>query len=429
MDVDLILMDCKLIIPLTNLRQFKFCLASRTKITSHTHRNTIHVCGDLRSFFVNCGLQLHYYDSHEYFQNWVSTSRIEPSFAHHCNIVVSSPSPLSGLIKPEIVAGLSSNKVLASEPDCPASLNVHEFLAFQSLFGPAYCRWEYILAQLGSSTLNFSSEITSSVIQHLTTEVGTVNEEDPSHHLRAAHSVFEDYSFCLQLINQIEARLSTLTLNWREVHCMDLIITLLLRLHSLGPPAIVTEAIELIGNVRMTLLRWSESLTQEIQAAVNDQVVQDCSRYLFQTALLGRRTFSTFVDDLSTLEAEGCDMTVDTLLSFISFSIALQNSLPTNPETIATRLKNALVRDTKLVHSLRLMLHASLKNHPECLRQALNILWPVQSRECSNISFLPHGDWVQMQVCCVEGKLISRSKSLRNDHFEIDVNESLAILQ
>ncbi|TLD22632.1 hypothetical protein E2P81_ATG07825 [Venturia nashicola] len=385
----------------TSKQEFRFCLASRTKITSHTHRNTAHVCGDLRSFFVNCGLQLHYYDNHQAFRNWVSTTKIEPSFAHHCKLVLSGSSPLSNLItKPDskVVRGLSSNQVLASEPDCPANLNVHEFLAFQSLFGPAHCRWEYIIAQLGSSTLNFSSETISSVIQHLATEVGIVNEEDPSHHLRAAHSIFEDYSFCLQLINQIEARLSSLTLNWREVHCMDMIITLLLRIHSLSPPAIATQAIELIEDVRSTLLGWSENLTQEIRAAANDQVVQDCSKYLFQAALLGRRTFSTFVDIFDILEGQDGDMTANTLLSFISFSIALQNSLPTNPETISIRLKNALVEDTKLVHSLRTMLRASLQNHPECLSQALNTVWPMPSRECSDVSFPPHDDWVKMQI-------------------------------
>ncbi|KAE9969172.1 hypothetical protein BLS_005470 [Venturia inaequalis] len=381
-------------------QQFKFCLASHTKITSDTHRNTVHVCGDLRSFFVNCGLQLRYYDNQEAFQNWVATTRIEPSFAHHCKIEASSSSPLSNLIKPEVVAGLSSNEVLASEPDCPASLNVHEFLAFQSLFGPAHCRWEYIIAQLGSSTLNFSSEITSSVIQHLATEVGTVNEEDPSHHLRAAHWVFEDYSFCLQLISQIEARLSTLTLNWREVHCMDMIITLLLRLHSLGPAKIAAQAIGLIENVQATLQQWSDILTGEVRAAGNDLIVQNCSKYLFHTALLGRRTFSIFLEDEDNFNGADCDMTPQTLLAYISFSISLQNSLTANPNTLAAQLKNALVRDTKLVHFLRPLLRASLQKYPECLSRALDTLWPGQGRECSDVSFLapPLNDWAEMQI-------------------------------
>lgn len=331
----------------------------------------------------------------------MATTRIEPSFAHHCKIEASSSSPLSNLIKPEVVAGLSSNEVLASEPDCPASLNVHEFLAFQSLFGPAHCRWEYIIAQLGSSTLNFSSEITSSVIQHLATEVGTVNEEDPSHHLRAAHWVFEDYSFCLQLISQIEARLSTLTLNWREVHCMDMIITLLLRLHSLGPAKIAAQAIGLIENVQATLQQWSDILTGEVRAAGNDLIVQNCSKYLFHTALLGRRTFSIFLEDEDNFNGADCDMTPQTLLAYISFSISLQNSLTANPNTLAAQLKNALVRDTKLVHFLRPLLRASLQKYPECLSRALDTLWPGQGRECSDVSFLapPLNDWAEMQVC------------------------------
>lgn len=291
--------------------------------------------------------------------------------------------------------------MLASEPDCPANLNVHEFLAFQSLFGPTHCRWEYIIAQLGSSTLNFSSEIISSVIQHLATEVGTLNDENPSHHLRAAHSVFEDHSFCLQLTSQIEARLSTLTLNWREVYCMDMIITLLLRLHSLGPAMIATQAIELIENVRTTLLQWSDILTEEIRVAANDRIVQNCSKYLFQTALLGRRTFSTFVEDRDIFGGADCDMTVQTLLAYISLSISLQNSLPTNPDKLPAQLKNALVRDTKLVYSLRSLLRASLEKHPKCLSVALNIIWPGQDRECSDVRFLtaPHDDWAEMQVC------------------------------
>lgn len=353
-------------------------------------------------------------------------TRVEPSFAHHCKIVVSGSSPLSNLVTnfdSEVVKGLSSNKVLASEPDCPANLNVHEYLAFQSLFGPAHCRWEYIIAQLGSSTLNFSSEITSSVIQHLATEVGTVNEEDPSHHLRAAHLVFEDNTFCLQLISQIEARLVTLTLNWREVHCMDMIITLLLRLHSLGSASIAMQAIGLMENVRTTLLQWSDILTEEIRTAANDQTVQNCSTYLLHTALLGRRTFSIFVDGAD------CDMTAQTLLAYISFSVSLQNSLPANPDTLAVQLKNALVRDTQLVHHLRLSLRASLQNYSKCLSVALNVVWPGQGRECSDVHFLapPNDDWAEMQVCGLPVNTLPQLKQDQDDDIGYDVDKSLAI--
>jgi hypothetical protein len=381
----------------------KFRLASRVKTSAQTHRSTVHVSRDLDQFFVNCSLQLAYFDSHNGYNNWVATTRLQPTFAQHCKLTIPNNSPFATLLNQPDFANHStrpsSNAVLSSEPDCPNNLNVHEYLAIQGLFSPAYCRWPLIVSQLGSSSLNFSNEATSSLIQHLSCEVGPVNADDIACPFRAAHMALLDDVLCYQLIDQVKSRLATLALNWRESHSMAMIVALLTRLYSLASPTIAEQALRLIEDVRQVLCVWNELLYEEIRNARNEQTAQSCSMYAFEAALLGRRTFSVFMENHEGVYDPSGLLDAKALLSFISFSITLQNNCP-SPQKLSNSLKTALVRDIKLVYSLRSLLCESLEQNPQCLSQALDAVWPDSGRICSSISFLPfpHDHWAQMLI-------------------------------
>lgn len=402
----------------------KFCLASRNKIASQTHRNTVHVCQPLEQFFVNCGLELRYFDNGS-LKNWVATTRLEPSFMHHCKITIPDNSPLANVLtRPELSTDArrpESNKILSSEPDCPNSLNVHEFLAFQMLFSPSHTRWDFMLMQLGSSTLNFSSEAISNAMQHLTTEAGPVHGDDPTHHLRAAHAVFEDESFCMQLIDQITSRLSILTLNWRDSHSMSMIIALLSRLYSLASPTMAKKALQLIQDVRSVLSRWNSLLGEEIRNATSEASAQICGKYAFLTAILGRRTFSVFAESCDSTEIPNLYLNSETMVSFIAFSVAFQNNCP-NPQKLSASFKAVLVQDMKLTYSLRHLLRRSIEQHPQCLANALGALWPDLDRQCSNVHFLdrPNEGWCEMKITNPHMRRQSVMFHILEGHLRID---------
>ena len=376
-------------------------LASRTKSFLMTHYKGVHLPVSLEQVCLKNGLKLRYFDIAT--GAWTGRQTEKPTFAHHCQMTIPAYSPFSSLqLLPKFAAesnGPSSYEVLASQPKCPPGLNVHEFMAYQSLFSGKSQRWPLMLIELGSSNLNFSNEAVALLMTQLALQAGPTHEVDP---LRAVHRIFRQETFCKRLMEQIGQRLDVIHASWRETSCMEMLLTLILRICQLPPEPIAGEAVKLLEKARAVTFRWVVQLRLEIFRATDVEDSRRCSRYAFWAALLCRRTFAVHAKDVDCGKNE--DLRPAALRCFIGCSITLQDNLIGDPASLPAVARQALIRDLKMVYQMRFILRQSLEVSPDSLKSAINDVWPQPEGEApraySESKFLGarHEWWIESTV-------------------------------
>ncbi|KAI9733803.1 MAG: hypothetical protein M1818_007070 [Claussenomyces sp. TS43310] len=375
----------------------RLSLASTTKSFLSTHYANVGLPVSLDQVYLPSGLNFTYFD--ETSNAWPSRMVQRPTFAHHCKMMIPTSSPLSFLQSLPAFAvdanGPSSYDVVASQSRCPPGLNVHEFMAYQSLFSGKRRRWLSMLVELGSSNLNFSTEATGLLMSKLALQAGPAHTADV---LREAHIVFRDQAFCDRLVEQLHQRLDAISSNWRETNCMEMLVTLIIRLHSLASePTAISEALKLLERVRDITSKWMNSLRAEVETSTDAATCKNNSRYALWTALLCRRTFIIYAEGKAILDPIA-------LRCFIESSITLQDNMVGDPNALPHSLKSALIRNLKMVYRMRDALREAFEESPDSLISALNLVWPEpsggSSRQSSSLNFLPRPNewWVLLVV-------------------------------
>lgn len=312
------------------------------------------------------GLDFSFFDMDS--KTWVKEFDKPFTFQHVCGVHVplwlrASAIP-SSLHPPTVTTGPSSYEVVVSETQCPSNVSVHEFTACQRLLSGKNCRWLIMLVELGAANVNFSNESTMHMFNHLATQAGPAT---PNHDTFGdIHAVFRDMSFCDSLAAQVEKRLSDITSNWREIHCMDVMITLSLRLYDLAAPMI--RAKELLVQARHITLAWITRLRADVRNAKETFIAETAAKYAFSAALLCRRTFSNLTEPDTV-------MSEDDLSTFVQASLALQENLLVDVAKLPPTLKRMLIRDTKTTYKIKSLLLRSIRAHPQSLSMAINASW------------------------------------------------------
>ena len=369
-------------------------LASATKSFGSAHWKYYGFPVELDKLFVPSGLRFRYYDDD--LKVWPARLLNGMTFKHHFELILPPNSPYSESRIRKLLEShnISSYKIVASQTACPPGLNVHEFMAFQTLLSGKIRRWPQICAELGSSNINFSSEATTFLISRLTLQIGQMS---PSNPLGVVHEFFRDESFVKRLLEQLSHRLDDLASNWRETNSMETIITLILRVLLLSPN-LLPEAKVLLYKARETAREWLSQLRTKIRFTADAGGLRV---YCLWASILCRRTFSFAAE-------AGVALDTESLQCFLECSIILQDNLVSDPGVLPLLLKNALVRDIKLVHQMRHVLLQSVKYKPESLLSAIATIWPGVgggiTKLFSEIEFLPAPNdwWVQIRVSSTE---------------------------
>src|SRR3954471_22559832 len=105
-------------------------------------------------------------------------------------------------------------------------MSTHELLSYQRLLSGRARRWLTLLGELASPHLNFNCEDTMHLVGQLAVQAGPGRQHQDT--LGDVHAVFGDASFCACLAEQIGRRLDMIRTSWREVYCMEILITLCL---------------------------------------------------------------------------------------------------------------------------------------------------------------------------------------------------------
>ncbi|KAI9765661.1 MAG: hypothetical protein M1840_007218 [Geoglossum simile] len=378
----------------------RFSLASTTKSFLVAHYKKLRLPIALSEVIFPLGLDFSYYDTGS--ELWSKDLSETPTFAHHCGMSVPGNIPLSIVHSSSDFApdadGPSSYKVIASQTKCPPGLTVHEFMAYQSLYSGKTRRWFSMLVELGSSNLNFSVEATMLLFCQLALQAGPAHEDDT---LRTVHIVFRDDVFCERLIEQVDQRIDSIYSNWRESYCMEILVTLILRLCALGSGPTAKEGLRLLKKVRTATLQWISLLRAEVCGAIEADAAERATQYAFWAALICRRTFNVYIDKDGELGTED-------LRSFIEASISLRENLVVDPAKLSPTLRNMLIRDMKMAFRMRAIIRESIESNPDSLTLAINGVWPEaegdSGRSYSTWQFLskPHEWWVASTVEATE---------------------------
>ncbi|KAI1495818.1 hypothetical protein F5X99DRAFT_422623 [Biscogniauxia marginata] len=336
--------------------------------------------------------------SFELFDNasglWVHDLNKTLTLQHLCGVHI--PHTLKATILPEsqppkpTVDGPSSYEVQANQSQCPSSMSVHEFSAYQKLLAGQTRRWLQIIIELGSSNLNLSNEDTTRMLCQLAIQAGPPLSEDV---LRTTHVVFREHAFLDRLLQIIEKRIGAIHKNWREHNCMELLITLSLRLFDLssGPTRLHAEA--LLKSARDATLDWTVEIRKRVRTTKGANAVHQLTTYGFCAALLCRRTFAIHVRLKRAMSAQDIKI-------WIQASLALQENLLVDIARLPQALKSMLIRDTKMAYHMQPLLRTAITTHPASVGEGILTSWSDSSSSAaisfSSWNFLasPHNRWV-----------------------------------
>ncbi|KAF7513903.1 hypothetical protein GJ744_006517 [Endocarpon pusillum] len=381
-------------------------LGSTTKSFHRTHYKCVRFPAALEDVCLTNGLKWGYFDTAT--KAWPGRHAEKPTFAHHCQMTLPPGSPFSFMQFSNAFAvdsdGPSSYEVLASQTRCPSGLNVQEFTAYQTLFSGKSRHWPQMLIELASSNLNFSSEATALLMVQLALQAGPFHKSDP---LRTVHRIFRDEFFCRRLFEQINKRLDEISSNWREINCMQMLLTLILKMCSIGPELVIGEALKVLERIRAATFKWTSQLRSEIHRSTDAGTSQRCSRYAFWAALLCRKTFIQYVWDVDTTPSQ--DRHFAALRCFIECSITLQDNLFGDPAALPVPARNALIADLKMTYRIRFVLLRSLMASTKSLESAIDSVWPQSegqiARSYSPLESpeYPKDWWVKSTIRATEG--------------------------
>lgn len=367
-----------------------FHMGARTKSFLVSHYKGPALPASRSQVLLPFGPDLSYYDTVN--KRWSSRLPVNLTFAHLFPLDSSVLGFMNLQGDPDFAAnadGRSSYEIITRQNENPVNVTVHEYTTFQSLLSTQATRWLSLLRELGSSNLNFSQEATMHLVSYLALQVGP----NPSDNLlRQVHHVFEDPEFCHQLATQVQRILSRICNNWRESFCMDMLLTLILRIVNLGPESVAAEGHRLLHCVRQITSDWAGKIRHEIQSGVSAETAERLSVYGLLSGILCKRTFSAQQDSI---------LDSNSLQTFLAASLTIQENVQ-DPARLSSTIRGMLVRDLRISFSLESLLRNSILECPSAIGSAIETVWPHainSERTYSYWKIVPRsGGWMESQV-------------------------------
>lgn len=310
-------------------------LASTTKSFLGTHYAHQRFPVDQSQVFKPNALSYSYFDRQS--KSWPGWKRLRPSFAHQSRLMLPSNSPYSALQDTpgfeDTSGGPSSYEIVGSQSSCPPGLNVHEYMAFQSLKAGKARRWVTLLTEMASSSLNFSTESVVMLVSHLAWQLGPPNESTEPHGV--AHSIFLDSSFCDCLLTQLQLKLECIASNWRETNVMEIVLTIVLRVTELTSEH-TDAAMAILNRIREVTTLWVRKLRAETYQASDSKSARNCQTYLLMAALLCKRAC------FKLLNVE--DPPEFAITAFLEACIVVHDNIPENVQELPRLARSHIIR-------------------------------------------------------------------------------------
>ena len=183
----------------------------------------------------------------------------------------------------------TSNKLIASQAECPESLTMHEFYAFGTLRSGHRLQWRNIARELTAHVLKFSCHEVYALIMQAALQAGPSSKGQVC---RESHVDLEEIEFGRSLLSALNDALGTIEGNWQGASAARIFVALATRLLSLSPCEVVREGcFRFLRRAREISLRWTREVRQQLQKGRKEEELTGLNMRTLEMALTCHGTF------------------------------------------------------------------------------------------------------------------------------------------
>ncbi|GAP85058.2 hypothetical protein SAMD00023353_3901070 [Rosellinia necatrix] len=273
-------------------------LGSRAKPHSCTHRDIRSIITTpIEGICVNNGMKFGYYDNirDRLVGDLVHTPNLQDSFLYRLS---ATSSPLQEFSTGRILPVLFSNTIIATQSQCPQNLSLEEYKAMAALQDGKKIKWQNLLKELASPSVDFRKEDTVLSVLQCIQEAGN---PEPKNYLRETHSILGDERFSTALLNSLSDACDRISRNWHSAPALSAFISIASRVLSLSKsPSIHESCLAILSAARKTSISWVEMLRGKAQQATEDGIRDD---FVSRSAFISLICADSFNIDISHLES------------------------------------------------------------------------------------------------------------------------------
>jgi hypothetical protein len=237
-----------------------------------------------------------------------------------------------------------ANRVLARQHECPAELQLHEYIAFGLLRSGRRLQWLNMLRELRSRTLTFSANAVNMLFLQAAWQVGPPGSDQGE---RECHVEPGQKEFGKQLILELHGMLKGLEANWQEVVAAQTLIVLAAQiLAGTKTVAVELDAIQFLREARKVCLAWTRALSGKLPECKPGEV-RELQFRVVQMAATCRMTFD--VEECYLQDVLHTDEDVSMLVECAS---TIRDNIPAIVGTLPTGMKTLLDRDRRIAYAV-----------------------------------------------------------------------------
>jgi hypothetical protein len=262
------------------------------------------------------------------------------------------------------------NQVIADQSTCPAELSIHEFLAFGHVRAGHRLQWQNVAVSIVDGNLNLNQDATRILLTQAAWEAGP-SFTDLGNVFREAHAVLEDSSFCHDILKSLRNAITATEENWQGTTSIQSFIALALRILSLSPHLKVREqCLSLLAVARDVTVCWLRKLADKLESCDKDDLRESWTNSALEIALTCSSTFDMDLTDTVQVLQTG-----DNLAVFTECAITMHDLCPASTVDLPSTIQEALLRFSRLTHTLENTLHSILITDPRGLNHSVARLW------------------------------------------------------
>ncbi|KAF3921376.1 hypothetical protein ABW20_dc0108928 [Dactylellina cionopaga] len=301
----------------------------------------------------------------------------------------------------------TSNKILSIQNKCPPKLSLHEFYEYGTLRAGHSIQWIQIAKGLRARILSLNKQEVSYLILQAAWEAGPAVRNMRNLYLRDTHRFFDTTSNIVELLNVIEGVSKTVQTNWLEIVNIATLVALTCRCLALirkDQQAVLTQAINLLLQLRGIVYGWIEDLRKKVQLEQEENSLTNKLQYMMHCAAICRMTYEVpdeHADYLldGNIPGQELEGTRDPkhIAIYLETGAIIRDNLPARREHVEEYFRHAIYRSTRLAHRWETRVRNLILENPESIDLAVEKQWQKHSRQSEwKAAPAPNQHWLRM---------------------------------
>lgn len=282
----------------------------------------------------------------------------------------------------------TSNEVIASQSNCPAGLNLHEYYSFASLRSGYRLQWRNILRELMNGSLRFDHVEAYMLI------VQTAWQAGPSsgNFWRESHEDLQEEQFGISTTTALEEAIGMVEGNWQGANAVRIFIVIASRLLSMSPyDTVRSRCHDFLKRARKISLAWTRDVAILLQNEQNEQRIEDLNLRLVELALICNSTFDVDNENVSTILSSK-----EAISMYVECCTVIHDRCPATTAGLPSNLCELLRRFAVVSHLLEISVRQHILQDRDGIDSAIKRMW---NSYCTDGSWTalshPNERWLQ----------------------------------